>query len=166
MSKRVVGLPLAAVALLAGANVPAASRASDIAAVAQVVAAAAPAEPALADVTGVVYLDANRDGRRDPREQGLAGVKVSNGRDVAISDARGRYRLPRRERATVFVIKPAAYAVPTGADGLPRFWQHLFPQGSPALKYGGIPAATPPAALDFGLLHARVRATGSVRAHH
>lgn len=161
MSTRVVWLPLVAVALLAGANVPAASRASDIAAVAQVVAAAAPAEPALADVTGVVYLDANGDGRRDPREQGLAGVKVSNGRDVAISDARGRYRLPGRERATVFVIKPAGYAVPTGADGLPRFWQHLFPQGSPALKYGGIPAATTPAALDFGLLHAPRRRAGA-----
>lgn len=152
MSKHMGCLPLVAMSLLAGAIMPASSRAMDTAAAVQVAAAPAPAGQALAEVTGVVYLDANGNGRRDPRERGLAGVKVSNGRDVAVSDAQGGYRLPGRERATVFVVKPPEYAVPAGADGLPRFWQHLFPQGSPALKYGGIPAAAIPVQVDFGLL--------------
>ncbi|MBB3274683.1 MULTISPECIES: calcineurin-like phosphoesterase family protein [unclassified Pseudoxanthomonas] len=159
MTQRVVWLPLVVLSLLAIADASASSRAEDATAATQEAAAAT--GQALAEVTGVIYLDANGNGRRDPREQGLAGVKVSNGRDVAVSDARGGYRLPGRERATVFVIKPPAYAVPTGADGLPRFWQHLFPQGSPALKYGGIPAAAVPAQVDFGLLPAMRRGSGS-----
>lgn len=145
MIKRWGWLPLVALSMLAGAD-----------AAAQ--AAAASTGQALAEVSGVVYLDANGNGRRDPRERALAGVKVSNGRDIAVSNAQGSYRLPGRERATVFVVKPPEYAVPTGADGLPRFWQHLFPQGSPALKYGGIPAAAVPAQVDFGLLPATRRA--------
>ena len=99
MTQRVVWLPLVALSLLAVADASASARALDTTAAARDVAA--PAGQASAEVTGVVYLDANGNGRRDPRERGLAGVKVSNGRDLAISDARGGYRLPGRERATV-----------------------------------------------------------------
>lgn len=151
MSTRALCLPLLALLLSTGANAP--LRAQAIA-VAGSHSPASPAEQQSASVTGIVYLDRNGNGRRDGTEPGLAGVKVSNGRDVVASDAQGRYLLSNDARMTVFVIKPAGYAAPTGANGLPRFWEQIFPKGSPALKYGGVPAGPVPASLDFGLLPA------------
>ncbi len=95
-----------------------------------------------ADFTGVVYTDANGNGQRDPDEAGVAGVKLSNGRDIVRSAADGSYRITVRPGDTVFAVKPADYAFATRADGLPAFWQHYFPAGSPELHYGGIPADT------------------------
>lgn len=89
--------------------------------------------------SGVVYLDADGNGERDPGESGVAGVKISNGRDVVLSDADGKYRIPVRPGDTVFAVKPAGHTFNDRADGLPAFWQHYFPTGSPALQYGGIP---------------------------
>ena len=152
MSKRALCLPFLVLLLSAGADAPV--RAQATGAASSPPPHAWPGEPRAATVTGVVYLDANRNGRRDRTERGLAGVKVSNGRAVVASDAQGRYVLPADARMTVFVIKPPEYAVPAGANGLPRFWEQVFPEGSPALKYGGIPAGPVPASLDFGLLSA------------
>ncbi|HEY5850724.1 MAG TPA: calcineurin-like phosphoesterase family protein [Lysobacter sp.] len=110
----------------------------------------ADAQEQAAQLTGSVYNDSNGNQRRDGSERGIAGIKVSNGRELAITDAQGRYFLPMREASTVFVIKPPGYATATGADGLPRFWHHVFPAGSPKLRYGGI-AATTAGELDFPL---------------
>ena len=38
---------------------------------------------------GVVYHDANNNGQRDPREKPLAGVRVSNGKDIVTTDDNG-----------------------------------------------------------------------------
>ena len=56
-------------------------------------------------VSGVVYDDANANGRRDPGEKGLAGVVVSDGVDVAVTGADGAYRLTATGR-NVFVVTP------------------------------------------------------------
>ena len=100
--------------------------------------------------TGRVFLDRDGNGVADAGEPGLAGVKVSNGRDIVLTDAAGRYRLALRDNDTVFVIKPADHALPRGADGLPRFWRHHRPAGSPPLRYGGMPASDARSA-DFAL---------------
>ena len=56
---------------------------------------------------------------------GLAGVLVSNGRDVAVTGADGRYTLPLPDEATIFVIKPAGFMPPVERDtNLPRFYRH------------------------------------------
>ena len=89
---------------------------------------------------GVVFVDSDKDGVRDAGESGLAGVKLSNGRELAVTDADGSYSLLLREGDTVFVIKPPGVDLPRGEDGLPAFWRHHFPQGSPRLRYGGIAA--------------------------
>jgi hypothetical protein len=93
-------------------------------------------------VTGKVYLE--RDGKpgRGATDPGLAGVQVSNGETIVKTAADGSYSLPVRDGQTVFVIKPDAYAFPKAADGLPSFWRHYRPNGSPALKYGGIAATS------------------------
>ena len=100
---------------------------------------------------GTVWLDANGNGRRDGGERGVAGVKVSNGRDIALTDAAGRYRIALRQGDTLFVVKPPGYRFPTSAAGLPAFWKHHFPKGSQALRYGRI-APGNARRTDFALL--------------
>jgi hypothetical protein len=102
---------------------------------------------------GTVFLDANGNGLRDRGERGLAGVLVSNGGEVVATDREGRWSLPLAPGQTVFVIKPAGYAFPRRADGLPDFWRHHHPEGSPPLAYGGIaPTGALPASIDFALV--------------
>ena len=43
---------------------------------------------------GVVFLDADGDGARDPGERGLAGIVVSDQIAVTTTGAEGRYALP------------------------------------------------------------------------
>lgn len=100
---------------------------------------------------GTVYQDGNGNGQREAGERGIAGIKVSNGREIAVTDTQGRYRLPGRVDSTVFVIKPVGYATATGDNGLPYFWRHVFPNGSPTLRYGGIGAPSATDSIDFPL---------------
>jgi predicted MPP superfamily phosphohydrolase len=56
--------------------------------------------------SGIVFDDANGDGRRGAGERGLAGVVVSDGRELALSDAEGGYRLAESSARNVFVVVP------------------------------------------------------------
>jgi len=104
-------------------------------------------------VGGYVYDDANGNGRRDRREQGIAGVSVSNGVQVTVTDAKGRYELPVGHDNIIFVIKPSGYAVPTDENNLPKFYYIHKPSGSPVLKYGGVAPTGPlPKSVDFPLI--------------
>ena len=49
-----------------------------------------------ADVTGVVFNDANGNGVRDSGENGMAGVAVSNQDTVVTTDASGAFRITER----------------------------------------------------------------------
>ncbi|HVK51234.1 MAG TPA: metallophosphoesterase N-terminal domain-containing protein, partial [Pseudoxanthomonas sp.] len=69
--------------------------------------------------TGFVFEDRNGDGERDPGERGLPGVAVSDGQHIVRSDAQGRWQLQPVDGRTVFLIKPAGYAVANRRDGLP-----------------------------------------------
>ncbi len=108
------------------------------------------ASPLSCDETKV-WEDLNGDGQIDPGEKPLQGVKVSDGVQVAISDSRGEYRLPRIEGRTLFLIKPAGYNLAKRSNGLPDFWTHTHRAAGPALKYGGI-AAQPETCASFGLI--------------
>lgn len=89
---------------------------------------------------GIVFNDADRDGLRSAGERGLAGVKVSDGVELATTGTDGTYRLPVVPGRTVFAIKPAGYATPTRADGLPSFWAQGAQAAMPMrqLRYSGI----------------------------
>ena len=100
---------------------------------------------------GKVWEDGNRNDLMDAGEKPLAGIKVSDGVGLALTDDSGVYRLPSVEGRTLFVIKPADYDLPEREDGLPDFWSNLRAQAGPALKYGGIPADSS-ACKSFGLL--------------
>lgn len=105
-------------------------------------------------VRGVVFNDADQDSRSDGgRERGIAGVAVSNGRDVVRTDRDGRYELPVYDGMTVFVTKPAGYLTPVDSDGFPQFFYHHLPEGSPDLRFDGLPPTGPlPKAINFPLL--------------
>lgn len=104
---------------------------------------------------GVVFEDLNGDGLRDAGEPGLADVAVSNGRDVVVTDAEGRYRLSVEDGTILFVTKPAGFSVPLSDENLPRFYYVHAPTGTPAeldLRYAGLEPTGPlPESVDFPL---------------
>ncbi|HOR97489.1 MAG TPA: metallophosphoesterase N-terminal domain-containing protein [Kiritimatiellia bacterium] len=71
------------------------------------------AQAAEGGVGGRVVLDANRNGRAEPGEPGVAGVAVSDGVQVVVTDASGAYRLARRPEATtpIWICVPRDHAV-------------------------------------------------------
>ena len=91
-------------------------------------------------VAGIVYLDANADGNRDPGEKGLAGVGVTDGRAFAETDAAGRYALDARTDRLM----------PTGARPIVRV---TCPTGHwpTAPWFVRLEDAADTAAVDFGL---------------
>jgi len=102
--------------------------------------------------TGVVFHDANRNGTRDVGEAGVPRVRVSNGRDVVLTDEHGCYRLPVDDDTVIFVIKPRDWMTPVNDLNLPRFYYIHKPGGSPKLKYPGVAPTGPlPASIDFPL---------------
>jgi 3',5'-cyclic AMP phosphodiesterase CpdA len=110
-------------------------------------------------LTGRVFLDGDRDSSSDRRERGLAGVAVSNGRDVVTTDRHGRYRLPAFDNMTVFITQPSGYQVPVDGHNVAQFHYNHLPAGSPGLRYGGIAPTGPlPKAVNFPLV--KSKATG------
>src|SRR5258707_8745188 len=69
-------------------------------------------DAAAAQVSGIVFQDKDGSGLSSAANPGLAGVLVSNGRDVAVTGPDGRYTLPLPDEATIFVIKPAGFMPP------------------------------------------------------
>jgi hypothetical protein len=102
--------------------------------------------------TGLVFDDRNQNGTRDRNEPGLAQVAVSNGREVVLTDAQGRYQLPVGADAILFVIKPSGYRLPLNAQQLPQFYYRHKPGGSPQAKFAGVAPTGPlPKSIDFAL---------------
>ena len=114
---------------------------------------------------GVVFDDRSGAGRRRPGDPGIAGVMVSNGRDVVRTDADGRWRLPVADGDSVFVIKPPHWSAPVGPGGVPQFSYLHQPDGSPKdLRYhhaGVSPTATLPRSIDFPLRRRRQKPRAS-----
>lgn len=108
---------------------------------------------AATQATGIVFDDANENGRFDRDEVGIAGVAVSNGRDVVRADDHGRYRIAVGDDTILFVVKPTGWATPVSEDGIPRFHYIHKPKGSPpGLAYPGVAPTGPlPDSIDFPL---------------
>lgn len=110
-------------------------------------------------VTGRVFHDRNADGVWQlPRERGIKGVRVSNGREVVVTGRDGTYELPARDDMTVFVTKPANYAVPTDEDLVPQMAYQHKPAGSPGeFRFGGLAPTGPlPEAINFPMVPTKV----------
>lgn len=107
-------------------------------------------------VTGRVFADKNASGVFDEGDCPLESVRVSNGRDVVLTDANGRYVLGIDGEAEVFVIKPRDYQVPRNNENLPQFYYLHRPNGSAATRFAGVAPTGPlPASVDFPLTPAK-----------
>jgi hypothetical protein len=86
---------------------------------------------------------------------GVPGVMVSNGLDVVKTAADGSWSLPVRDGDSLFVIKPAGWALPVDpATNLPKFAFVHAPGGSPDLgfRFAGVAPTGPlPGSVDFGV---------------
>ena len=104
-------------------------------------------------VTGRVFVDADRNSADDRGEAGLAGVVVTNGREVVRTDDQGRYSLPAFDNMTVSITQPSGYQVPLDEYNIPQFHYNHLPEGSPELRYGGIEPTGPlPSAINFPIV--------------
>ncbi|RYX82299.1 metallophosphoesterase [bacterium] len=103
---------------------------------------------------GVVYLDRDGSGKRLPGSKGIPNVRVSNGRDIVVTDAQGRYELPVSDDTIIFIQKPKGYRTTLDENNLPGFYHIHKPAGSPTnFKYAGIaPTGALPTSIDFGLV--------------
>lgn len=101
---------------------------------------------------GYVFHDTNRNEQFDPGERGRAGVRVSNGTKVTVSDADGHWRLPVTEDTIFFVIKPSGWMTPLSEQLVPRFYYIHKPEGSPESKFPGVEPTGPlPKHINFPL---------------
>jgi hypothetical protein len=99
---------------------------------------------------GRVFEDTNKNQKPDPGERGLAGVRVSNGKDIVKTDESGGYELPIEDDTVIFVVKPRGYQSPLSEDNLPQFYYVHKPAGSPKLNFPGVKPTGPlPASVDF-----------------
>ena len=103
--------------------------------------------------SGYVFHDENRNNKRENKESGIAGVAVSNGRQVVVTDEDGYYALPVSEDAPIFVIKPKNWMTPVNEHNLPQFSYIHKPKGSPDnFRYRGVePTGNLPGEINFPL---------------
>ncbi|MDQ2985531.1 MAG: calcineurin-like phosphoesterase family protein [Armatimonadota bacterium] len=102
--------------------------------------------------TGVVFNDKDGDGKRDPGESGISGIRVSNGDTIVKTDREGRWRLPVDEDTAFFVIKPRGWMTPLNHHNLPQFYYIHKPNGSPKVHFEGVAPTGPlPQSIDFAL---------------
>ena len=111
-------------------------------------------------ITGHVFDDANKNSTYDDNEKGIEGVKVTNGRDVTTTDAKGRYTLPVYEDMNVSVTQPTGWQVPVDADNFAQFSYVHKPAGSPKdLKFGGLkPTGAVPEYVNFPMAKSQATA--------
>lgn len=103
--------------------------------------------------TGHVFEDSNQNGKRDRRENGLSDVAVTNGREVVLTDAFGKYELPVGEDNIISVIQPSGYSIRKNEDNLPQFFYIHKPYGSPKARFNGVaPTGHLSKSIDFALI--------------
>lgn len=111
-------------------------------------------------VTGRVFDDQNKNSRYDGREKGIAGVVVSNGRDVTTTGKDGVYTLPVYDNMTITASQPAGYQVPVDEHNIAQFSYNHLPAGTPGkLRFGGIaPTGPVPSAVNFPMVKSKASA--------
>lgn len=103
-------------------------------------------------VSGYVYEDINKNGKKEAREKGIEKVAVTNGVQVVQTDEKGFYKIGISKNTTISVIKPSGYAVRKNEMNIPQFYYIYNPEGSPDLKFKGVePTGKLPGSINFGL---------------
>ena len=102
---------------------------------------------------GTIYLDKNENAKQNISEKGMSKIAVTNGKEIVLTDAYGKYELPVSDDDIIFVIKPTGYRISEGTNGDSKFYYIYKPKGSPEAKYAGVqPTGKLPKEIDFGLV--------------
>ncbi|OGT74061.1 MAG: hypothetical protein A3H44_13030 [Gammaproteobacteria bacterium RIFCSPLOWO2_02_FULL_57_10] len=89
-------------------------------------------DPVAETAAGIVFVDDNGDGARAPGERGLQGVSVSNGCEVVLTDADGRYEIALAPLQILSISQPSGYSIAVDDNNIPRFYYRHYPDGTPA----------------------------------
>ncbi|MEL7496896.1 MAG: calcineurin-like phosphoesterase family protein [Planctomycetota bacterium] len=101
---------------------------------------------------GRVYVDLDADGKFSDSDAPFAGIRVSNGEDIVVTDEYGKYSLPIGKQGSIFVIKPSEFRTRLNKNNLPQYYYLHKPEGSPKLRYpGSQPTGPLPQNIDFPL---------------
>ena len=68
---------------------------------------------------GTVFLDENANGIFDKIEKGVKGVCISNGKEVVQTNEKGEWQIQSTFKKSVFIIKPAGFAVRVNQHQIP-----------------------------------------------
>ncbi len=102
---------------------------------------------------GFVFEDINQNGKKDRSEDGIAGVAITNGQEVVLTNKRGKYKIEVSNDAIISVIKPSNYNTLVDENKLPQFFYIHKPEGSPELEYAGVEPTGPlPKEINFPLV--------------
>ncbi len=101
-------------------------------------------------IHGIAYVDKNGNERRDPAEPGRAGIAVSDGRDVVLTDTAGAYRLPNEDGKAVFAFVHQPGDVKQSGQ---NFFHRLKDDAGPeqAFDFGLVPEPARKRSSDQGL---------------
>jgi predicted MPP superfamily phosphohydrolase len=100
-----------------------------------------------ADLTGLVFVDRNANGIRDPGEPGLAGVAVSDQNAVVVTGPDGGFRIPQSRGGGLLFV-----SVPDGYRAVGSFWRTADSASARGSFSFPLMPASPPA--DFVFIHA------------
>jgi hypothetical protein len=108
---------------------------------------------AVTRVNGLVFHDQSGTGEyNSATDTPLEGIAVSNGRDVVLTGADGRFNLQADGHTIIFVIKPRNWTVPVDENQMPRFYHIHSPEGATGTKFEGLaPTGKMPEMLYFPL---------------
>lgn len=102
-------------------------------------------------ISGVVFEDSNMNSSFDRGENGIQGVRVSNGRVWATTDENGAYEIEVRDDMDLTIVQPSGWRVPTNERLVPQFFYIHKEQGTGyGLRFGGLsPTGPAPEQVNF-----------------
>ncbi len=74
-------------------------------------------------VSGIAFIDDNKNGIKDNGELYFEGLHMSNGRDIVSTDKEGIFLLDKIKGRFIFAIKPSHYQFSLDKDFQPEFYQ-------------------------------------------
>ncbi|WP_257153823.1 outer membrane protein assembly factor BamB family protein [Streptomyces lunaelactis] len=90
-------------------------------------------------VTGTVFQDANRNGKRDKGERPMPGVDVTDGAVWTTTGADGSYTLgidpARRETDLISIVSPDGYTPVLRADYIPQYFKKVSEAGGAGIDF-------------------------------
>jgi UDP-2,3-diacylglucosamine pyrophosphatase LpxH len=78
-------------------------------------------------ICGAVFVDTDKDLIYSPNDSPIAGVQVTNGKDITITDDKGVFKLPKGFDY-VYITKPDGYDLPLAMNNIPVFFRKTEPQ--------------------------------------